>query len=209
MPSGIDEAFRLLPSYGTSRCNSRNNHPPQTTQAPLAYSDHNNFYQLSSNGPEKKLPKYSPPKYPELDFDSEGEIVTENELEFATKPLEETESESESEQDSCEELIRRVLSNRYCCKILRQILNSPTSSRPKGDLSHNNRLPTHSVSPQKVASQRGKGTERGTGTETEVVEGFATNKPASFLESKNFLVYCLGGLILLCVLEIIYRIARS
>ena len=87
-------------------------------------------------------------------------------------------------KEICDDLINRVLTNQYCRRILRKLLLDKESDEDEVDAK---KLPPFKP----------------------ICEGFTSQ--TQFLDPetiKNIFIYCIGGLILLCAMELVFKIGH-
>jgi len=215
MPVGasINEAYRspydkTQPSYHFHDSNSftrssstqslHNDYYPQTK------GEFNTDYQIHG-----KLPNYTPSvKYPPLhpitdhhssntdDHHSQNENTDPHQGSGWIQPHEEsylTENKSEeiSNQSDCDDLINKVLANKYCRRILKRLLLDNDTD----EQTHVQR--SHTKSKENVSSFN------------KVIEGFNTSV-FSFDSNtvKNIIIYGLMGLLILCILDLVFKIGQ-
>jgi hypothetical protein len=205
MPAIIKEAFRS-PYHQSQLISER---PEYNTDYHLL-SDHLLSDHLLSDHPPQKLPKYKPYLlYPTLHptqnhsssnlndlediDDSDSTIIRDphqgagwiqsqdqtcaesNENQFINKNSKVNTLQTHTKQEeSCETLIMKVLSNRHCRQLLKKILNEDDS---------------------KIPQYKG------------IIEGFTTHFQSTTV--KSIIVYCLAGLLILCLLELLIKFAQA
>lgn len=190
MPAGINEAYmspfnRMKPSSQLYDMNS-------FTRDSIK-SEFNQNYQLNI-----KLPEYTPSmKYPTLhptgDYQSDQDSIVKDPHQGAgwIQPSREEPSEvscgcrssgslnppqkaSSSIHDDCDELINRVLTNRYCRRILKKLLIDADDPELH-ELPEFNKIIESSIDPETI---------------------------------KNIVVYGLLGLLILCILNLVFKIGQ-
>jgi hypothetical protein len=147
----------LKDAYRSPIIQTQVNEIPQTSER---LGDFNN---------EFKLPKYVPPEQYPLQMTPTWEP-----------------KKDDTPMDDCEELIARVLNNRYCRQILRRIFASDTTS----------------------CEQCGGGRRTEDRISTESAESTASTASTEWTSSP-MIIYCLVGLLILCVLEILFKMGQK
>jgi len=211
MPAGIKDAFKspfhsMYPSSqfhdisSYTRSSGTESIHNEAVQAHMN-SEFNTNYRLDDTGSSQssQLPKYTPSIHDttdEEDSDSESDLI-----EFKPKrpkgpkepkgpkgpkePKEPKEPNKETIEKTCDDLIHQVLTNKKCRQILKRILlENDKDSDDEPDNEHATR-------------------------KTRVSEGLASH--IQNLDSdtvKNILIYSIGGLLLLCVLDLLFKMGQ-
>jgi hypothetical protein len=225
MPAGIKDAFRS--PFHSSNPSSQFYDVDSFTRSSSTQSIRNEYYQANTpqnvgdfntnyqvRGPDNgKMPNYTPPaKYPTLHPTADYQLAnmtnyrppTEDNVrdphngagwiqpkESAYLRENQLDEQLPRPPSDCDDLINKVLTNRYCRRILRKILLADEDDEDT------------------------EGNERKTKTKKKlppfkkIIEGFSASAFTFDVETiKNIVIYGLIGLLLLCILDLIFKIGQ-
>lgn len=219
MPAGIKEAFKspFHNSNPSSQFHDLNSFTKSSTtnsirneyyQANISKTDFNTNYDLGQLQ-QNKLPKYSPSlRYPTLhpltessnvvnsadnDDDSEKSLLKDPHqgagwIEEQEPCYYKEENKSMPKQTNCDDLINQVLTNRYCRRVLKKILND--------DGNDDGKKKSQSMPPFKGLIEN--------------FSNYTTGQNTLFDPEtiKNIIIYCLGGLLILCFIELLFKFSQ-
>lgn len=220
MPAGIKEAFKSPFHNSNPSCqfhdlnsftksSATDSIRNEYYQANMSKTDFNTNYDLG-HVRHNKLPKYSPSlRYPTLhplgdasnvintannDDDSENSLLKDPHQGAGWIENREpcySKEDIKPEQTNCDDLINQVLTNRYCRRILKKILNDNDNDDDK----------KKNQSMQSMPPFKGL---------IENFSNYAMGQNTLFNPEtiKNIVIYCLGGLLILCFIELLVKFGQ-